>query len=245
MTSTKLGVQDFLEMTDQFHPEWSVFAVEASIEQVEEALSKLQQSRQQDSDVSIHLQTIDGSLEEKLQGRRIAYVVPVVQPFNSSWVIVYRGVFYSDSMASDWASSLSSKLSTRAVALFSTDTSGVLGYALFDKGDRLEESYCCPQENEGISWFSKLRSEPELDFLDDIDEDEYDDDDEYNDALERVCIHNEAVWRQFINKVFASWGVYLPAFYPMNQPDGIRVEVEKSSEHSIERIDLLYLKQNW
>jgi hypothetical protein len=33
VSNTKLGIQDFLTMTDEFHPEWSVFAVEASIEQ--------------------------------------------------------------------------------------------------------------------------------------------------------------------------------------------------------------------
>lgn len=89
MSSVRLGVQDFLTMTDEFHPEWSVFAVEASIEQIEEALSAFPQSREPDRNVAVHLQTVDGSLEDKLQGREFAHVVPVVQVSNSPWAVLY------------------------------------------------------------------------------------------------------------------------------------------------------------
>jgi hypothetical protein len=244
VSSAKLGVKDFLAMTDEFHPEWSVFAVEASIEQVEDALSMLQ-SRKPDSNVSIHLQKIDGSLDDKLKGREFAYVVPVVQLSHSSWVVVYWEVFHGGMTSRDRAGAMSAKLSTRAISLFTEDTSDVLGYVLFDKGDRLEEAQCCSQDGEGITyWKSQLRSKPELEFLDGMD-DEFDGDDEdYDKEEERINNHNEGIWCDFVNTVFSDWGVYLPAFYPIQQASDVRVEVETDSEESIERMDLLYLAKN-
>jgi hypothetical protein len=244
--SSKVGVQDFLVMTSEFHPEWSVFAVEASIEEVERALAEFPQVREQDSNVSLHLQTRTGSLHDKLQGRDVADVIPVIKLVTSPWVVVYWEVFYGGRTDQDWAKSISAKLSTRSISLFSADTSGVVGYELFDKGDQLESAHCCPHDNEGISsWKSKLRSKPKLDFLEDVDEDFEGDDAEYDAELERVTQHNKSVWKSFLDQVFAGWGVYLPPFYPVSQSEGVRIEVESSSEKSIERMDLLYPVQNW
>jgi hypothetical protein len=244
--SGKVGVRDFLAMTSEFHPEWSVFAVEASIEEVERALADFPQARGQDHDVPFYQQARTGSLHDKLQGRDIAYVVPVIKLAASPWIVVYWEVFYGGRTAQDWAKSISAKLSTRSISLFSADTSGVVGYELFDKGDHIESAHCCPQDNEGIStWKSKLRSKPELDFLEDVDEDFEGDDDEYEAELERVSHHNKSVWKNFLDQVFAGWGVYLPAFYPVSQSEGVRIEVESSSEKSIERVDLMYPVQNW
>jgi hypothetical protein len=53
-----VGIHDFLAMTHEFHPEWTVFAVEASIQDVERALADFHQCCEQDSHVPFHLQTI-------------------------------------------------------------------------------------------------------------------------------------------------------------------------------------------
>lgn len=129
--------------------------------------------------------------------------------------------------------------------LFSADTAGVLGYALFDKGDRVEEAQCCPQAGEGFDWESSLRPKPELELLDALEDDFEGDDDEYEQEEERISNHNEAVWRNFINAVFSEYGIYLPAFYPVSQGGDVRIEVEPASEQAIEQIDLLYPVHNW
>lgn len=246
MSGNKVGVHDFLEMTSEFHPQWSVFAVEAPIEVVEEALSKFQHARPKETAVPFYLQTKAGDLHDKLQGRDFAYVVPVIQIANSSWVVVYWEVFFGGISACDWAESVSARLSTRCAALYHADTAAVLCYDLFDKGEKLESAQCCPQDGEGISsWKSKLRSKPELDFLEDVDEDFEGDDEAYEAEEERISLHNDSLWKNYINEIFSDWGIYLPAFYPINQLDGVRIEVEVSSENTIERIDLMYPRQNW
>lgn len=313
ISNAKLGVRDFLEMADEFHPEWSLFAVEAKLEEVESTFTKLRKPRRQESNIAIHLQESKRTLLEKLKGRDFAYVIPVVQLQDSSWVIVYSAVFHGNLSAIDDAVALSKHLATRAIAIYSADTSGAQGYELFDKGEQYEMASYAGATN--FDWKSNLRHPPELRFMSEEDEDskflsDYDDrvidsneqqdknstqrliilpnersqntlsvkilssyepiketqksiwrvelearlkwedqqetqsgqktkpsqDDKYDD----ISIHNESVWRNFVDSVFCNLGIYLPAIYPVNRREGTFIEIAEKSEGSIESVNLIY-----
>jgi hypothetical protein len=163
MSSSKLGIKDFIAMTDEFHSEWSLFAVESTIKDVVDFLASYYRARNLENNVSIRLQTISGTLQEKLEGGNFASAIPVVKTYGNSWALVYSAVFHGNISASNDAGVSAKELNTRAIALVREDTSEYLGYELFDKGERIERAgYVYGEER--ISWKSKLRRKPRLNF---------------------------------------------------------------------------------
>jgi hypothetical protein len=163
MNPTKLGIKDFINMTDDFHPTWSLFAVESSFEEVVEFSTRFYKSLKVNNNISICSQTIEGSLEEKLQDRDFANFIPILKTHESNWVLLYSEVFYGGISAPNEASSFSRKLNTRAIALIREDTSGSLGYELFDEGFSVESAIYEYGEDR-FSWKSKIRKKPKLQF---------------------------------------------------------------------------------
>jgi hypothetical protein len=313
MSDAKLGVRDFLEMADEFHPEWSLFAVEAKLEEVESTFIKLRKSHKQESNIAIHLQESNRTLLERLKCRDFAYVIPVVQLQSSPWIIVYSAVFHGNLSAIDDAVALSRRLATRAIAIYSADTSGVRGYELFDKGEQYEMAAYAGDTD--FDWKSKLRHAPELRFMSEEDEDSEfvsDCDDKVinfndqqdnnltqkliilpnersqnklsvkilspyepiketrksiwrielearlkweeqketqsnqkpkpyqNDKYDDILIHNESIWRDFVDSIFCDLGIYLPAVYPVTCREETFIEITEKSQGSIEYANLIY-----
>jgi hypothetical protein len=163
MSSTKLGIKDFINMTDEFHPTWSLFAVESSFEDVVEFSTHFYKSLKVNNNISIYIQNVEDSLEEKLQDRDFANVIPILKTHESNWVILYSEVFYGGISSPNAASSFSRKYNTRAIALIREDTSRSLGYELFDEGV-LVESATYEYGEDRFSWKSKIRKKPKLKF---------------------------------------------------------------------------------
>jgi hypothetical protein len=161
MSLTKLGIKDFINMTDEFHPTWSLFAVESSFEEVVEFSTHFYSSLKVNNDIEVYLQTIEGTLQEKLQDRDFANVIPILKTHENDWVLLYSEVFHGGISAPNGASSFSRKLQTRAIALIRESTSETLGYELFDKGIQVEKAVYEYGED-GFYWKSKIRKKPKL-----------------------------------------------------------------------------------
>jgi hypothetical protein len=167
MNSNKLGIKDFIKMTEKFHATWSLFAVESSFEEVVEFSTHFYKSLKVDNNISICTKAIEGSLEEKLQDRDFANVIPILKTHENNWILLYSEVFYGGISAPSASSSFSRELNTRAIALIREDTSESLSYELFDKGISVE-SATYEYGEDGFSWKSKIRKKPKLQFQKEI-----------------------------------------------------------------------------
>jgi hypothetical protein len=117
MSFTKLGIKDFINLTDEFHPTWSLFAVESSFEEVVEFSTHFYEPLKVNNEISVCLQTIEGTLEEKLQDIDFANVIPILKTHENAWVLLYSEVFHGGISSPNAASSFSRKMQTRAIAL--------------------------------------------------------------------------------------------------------------------------------
>jgi hypothetical protein len=167
MNPTKLGIKDFINMTDEFYSTWSLFAVESSFEEVVGFSTRFYKSLKVNNNISICLQNIEGSLKEKLQDRDFANVIPILKTHENNWILLYSEVFYGGISAPSAASSFSRKLNTRAIVLIREDTSESLSYELLDKGIPVE-SATYEYGEDRFSWKSKIRKKPKLQFQKEI-----------------------------------------------------------------------------
>jgi hypothetical protein len=227
MSFTKFGVSDLLIMTSNFHPKWYLFAVESTLEKVKSEFTKLLNIKHEEVNIPIMESTIEGDLLEgdALDNREFAYVIPVIKPLDSKWIVIYSELFYSNK-CKDYASVISEILQSRAISLYREDTSNVLGYSIFDKGQERETAEGEYGSYEDFYWKSSLQGKPELKFI------EYEEDDESS--------FNESVWENFVNETFRSFELYLPALYPIQEGGSTVVEMQVCSDGMVERVDLLY-----
>jgi hypothetical protein len=60
------------------------------------------------------------------------------------------------------------------------------------------------------------------------------------DEFERMLENDWFIWCDCLDGIFTELGIYLPAFYPIRDENGVYLEVEKCSEGCIDRAVLLY-----
>lgn len=156
-SSPKLGSKDFTDMMYRGVPSWYVFAVEAPLDDVTEAFTRLRQAKRVVRDVPV---------VPTKKYESIGVLVPVVKPVGSSWVVVQRAACLVTSQQlnqyAEDAKTLSKRLKTRAVAFAAEDTSGSGGYDLYEYGTQVERA-CWGELSE---FASKRRKTPKHDTYD-------------------------------------------------------------------------------
>ena len=204
----RLGAAHFLKFIYNGEAEWSLLAVKAPFKPVADAFMKLSKAKKRERDVP--LKAVAEEFEE------VAPLVAVVQLWDNPWTVIFRTLFHVNEAALkgvvEDARLLSRQLKTKAVAFVAEDTSGALGYDLFEKGNLLERALW--EEGAGFHSFeSTSRKEPDLDPVDD----------------------------KFTDEVFRQQGIYLPACYPVTKGKRSWLAVGKASAGAIERADLIAL----
>jgi hypothetical protein len=180
LPSLPLGMRDFQNFIYQGHPEYSLFAVKADIDRVIPILMKDAKNTGWKKDIKSESKIWDSIPEG-------SNCIPIIQPKDNQWTVIY---FYTGLMElADVCRNISSELDTLVMSLGEEDTSGAIGYELFDRGKSIERAEGCPGEE--LFFESQVREEPEFD---DFDDDE-------SDAL-----------NQFINNRFAEEGIYIPSW---------------------------------
>jgi hypothetical protein len=180
LPSLPLGMRDFQNFIYQGHPEYSIFAVKADIDRVIPVLMKDAKNTGWKKDIKSESKIWDSIPEG-------SNCIPIIQPKDNQWTVIY---FYTGLMDSaDVCTNISAELDTLVMSLCEEDTSGAIGYELFDRGKSIERAEGCPGEE--LFFESQVREEPEFD---DFDDDE-------SDAV-----------NQFINNRFAEEGIYIPSW---------------------------------
>jgi hypothetical protein len=130
-----LGVADFLKFMYDGHPDWSLLAIKAPIEEVSEEFADFRGA-------DTLLRDVPRKPAEAYED--VASLVSVVQVKGNPWVVVFRSLLYVDARQLEGiveeAKELSGRLSTRAIAFVGEDTSGALSYDLFEQGKVLESA---------------------------------------------------------------------------------------------------------
>lgn len=263
LQTQKLGIFDFVKMIYDGHPEYSLLAVKAPIDDVVQTLIDLRngltkrdkrnwrtmkyeqyriQSRQMGWDKHITLKPCrrtegeDASEDEALEPG-----IPVLQVRGTDWTVVIRSLSWLDmdeiEDVPQEAKALSAKFQTQAITLMEEDTSVSMSYDLFEKGESVERFAAA----DNVYFESKLREAPEN--LPKSDDDEYDDEEYDNDEQEyNVTTEPRVV---FINNLFSELGIYLPAVWYSTDEGKPALQVMSSSEGTIVRADWLRLKEEW
>jgi hypothetical protein len=180
LPSLPLGMRDFQNFIYQGHPEYSLFAVKADIDRVIPVLMKDAKNTGWKKDIKSESKIWESIPEG-------SDCIPIIQPKNNKWTVIY---FYTGLMdLADVCTNISAELDTLVMSLCEEDTSGAIGYELFDRGKSIERAEGCPGEE--LFFESQVREEPEFD---DFDDDE-------SDAV-----------NQFIDSRFAEEGIYIPSW---------------------------------
>jgi hypothetical protein len=206
--SPSAGVKHFLQFMYDGQPEWSLFAVKAPIDEVTSAFAKFTKAKNTKANVPLK--------PAGETGDELGDFAAIVQLKNSPWTVVFRSIYWVSSPQLEAvpreAKELSTRLKTRAITFIGEDTSGAIGYELFENGKSLEEAIWAG--GEGFSTFkSTLREQP--------DDEEADDD--------------------FADKAFRQEGIYIPACYPKSEDGQEWLAIDKLSAGTISRADLVEL----
>ncbi|MEL6441342.1 MAG: hypothetical protein AAFQ80_19070 [Cyanobacteria bacterium J06621_8] len=250
--TAKLGVIDFINLIYEGHPEYSLIAVNASLEDTIREFIAISQSCKTKTRfdtrlmktknipvASLNIQRKENNFyRNAAQGDILANVIPFVSVKDSQWTVILRSIFYLEDELDDVpdeTKTLSKKLNTKAIYLMEEDTSGSIGYELFEQGNSLEsfEEYC----DDDFQFESLLREKPDINFNDwDEEDDDLDDaDDEYDCSTEpRV---------QFVDAFFQDLGIYLPACYPVKDKELLGLAVHKSSQDAIAQVTFLQIEE--
>ena len=135
MQGEKIGINDFLDLWYQGKLGWSVFAVEASFEEVTRELLRFRHAKliRQHAPVRLHKNSEAG-----------ADLGTVVKICNNPWVVVFRslGKVPGDILLSTprEAEAISKRLRTRLVVFVAEDTSGSLSYTIYEAGKIVERA---------------------------------------------------------------------------------------------------------
>jgi hypothetical protein len=152
LPSLPLGMRDFQNFIYQGHPEYSIFAVKADIDQVVPLLNRYTKATEWQKDIQSEARIQDVIPEEA------PYFIPIIQPIENKWTVVYWMMWNWEDL-SEMCLEISTKLETLAISLGEEDTSGAFGYELFDRGESVERL----EYFEELFFKSKLREEPEFD----------------------------------------------------------------------------------
>ena len=206
--ASRSGAAHFLKFIYDGEAEWALLAVQAPLKPVADAFMKQAKAKKRDRDVP--LKPAGAGHDE------VAPLVAVVQMWDNPWTIIFRSLFQVDEAGLggvvEAAKLLSKQLKTRGIAFVGEDTSGALGYDLFEKGRLLERAVW--EEGADFSIFeSTSRKRPDLDTVD----------------------------NRFADEVFRQQGIYLPACYPVTKGKRSWLAIEKASAGAIQRADLIIL----
>lgn len=179
-----LGMKEFQDWIYLGHPEYAIFAIKASIEQV----GRILVDQFEVKDWQKKSQT-SKRIYEALPDDDKAYWIPMLKPTNTSWTVVYWIVGGWENLEK-MCKLCSATLQTSVIALHEEDTSGSLGYQIYNQGKKLEDAGYCDE-----FWFeSDIREEPEFDNFDDSEWE---------------------VVSQYIHETFIREGIYIPPFSMM------------------------------
>jgi hypothetical protein len=156
LPSQPLGMWDFQTWIHEGHPEYSIFAIKAPIDEVGQAMAQYCKGDEWQKTVQS-----SSPLWDVLRAKDQNWM-PLVQPKNSDWTAVYWCVGGWRDCAKK-LQKLSTILDTLAIGLAEADTAGTLGYELFDRGQRVEQLDYCDE----IFFESELQDEPEFDDFED------------------------------------------------------------------------------
>jgi hypothetical protein len=268
----KLGSLDFVRMIYEGHPEYSLLAVKAPIDDVVSAWIEFRESQSDRSrhDFSEMKVKTDRLGTRQIQwDKQIALVsgqplpededeeeeyllaqaeqefeglpVPALQIADSEWVVMIRSLSWLDFEQINnvplEAKFLSEKFQTQAFTMMEEDTSSAVGYKLFEKGMEIESlEYCCGD----YTLTSQDRDDPQFKSLEEDWKDE-DFDDEAED--EDNFIPGQEM--QFIDRVVADLGLYLPAVWYFQVDKKPALQVMPDSMGTIARADWLTVIENW
>ena len=196
----KQGVIDFLSMIYNGHPEYSLFAVKAPIDEVVQAWMELREglskrdrcdyqtmkykeyrvkNRQMQWEKNILLKFVKPFRELNEQEQDEYYKqereelkpgYPFIQVKTNGWVVVICSLGrLGEEEVPKAAKKLSAKLKTKAITLIEEDTSGAIGYDLFENGELSEKFQQAPDFD--FTFESKIRAKPDIKF-------DYDDEDD-------------------------------------------------------------------
>jgi hypothetical protein len=144
----------------------------------------------------------------------VEQLVAVVQVKDNPWTIVFRSLLYLDEagpeVAAEDAKELSARMSTRVISFIGEDTSGSNACKLFENGKLLEDLEW-EVGGEFVRFKSSLRKRPSLEKVDD----------------------------SFVDELFRTEGIYVPACYPRADKGDPWLAVEQASEGLVERADLI------
>jgi hypothetical protein len=165
MSSKKKGIKDFMTMVADFHPEWSLLAIQSSIPEVMDILVNSLNYTQKDTS-PIRIQATKKTNGHQKRGD-FSNSIPIIKILKSSWVLIYSGVYHGNIFALNEISKFSRSLNCKAITLFQEDTSETMGYEFFDNGEQIERAeYSYGEEN--FIWKSKSNKKPKIKFKKDI-----------------------------------------------------------------------------
>ncbi len=182
-----LGMKDFQNWMYQGQPDYAVFAVKAPIEQVGQMLVDRSHGKEWQKQVQSN-QKIRAVFPNDTSDW-----IPMLQPTANQWTVVYWSCGkWVDT--SNICRDCSSSLQTRVISLGEEDTSGAMGYEIYENGQDIERAEFCKE----LIFDSKMREEPEFC---NFEEEEPD------------------VMNQFFQETFIQEGIYLPNWWDMKVSD--------------------------
>lgn len=238
------GIIDFLNMVYDGHPEYTLVAVKAPLEETIAAFARVAQQRSgspavgqdKSGDAQFCFERLeDIPIREAQPEEEVAAAIAAVSTYGCAWTVLLRSIFFAHDEIFDVpreARALSAALQTRAITLIEEDTSGAMAYELFENGDRLE--YFSEAGEEDFDFASTLRAKPEIDFEAAAWEEEEDEGAEYEDCSEEPRV-------QFVDALFRDLEIYLPACYLTGDPQQPALSVDPASFEAIARADFLKL----
>ena len=156
-----LGAKDFTDMMYAGHPEWSLLAVRAPVEEVTHAFADFRKAKRVLRDVP---------KEPSKKHDSISPLTCVVEVLGTGWSVVLRSLHYArmEELAgvADEAQTLSAQLKTKAISFVGEDTSCAVAYELYDGGQLVERAEWEPGADDFSGWGSKLRKKPRVEALD-------------------------------------------------------------------------------
>jgi hypothetical protein len=266
MTETllRLGVLDFIKLIYEGHPEYSLIAVKAPIDQVVPAFisfREAQTTKQRmdyktfrnkelkiierhvhwEQEIALQLGSVSDE-ENDSEDEGCEWGMPFLQVAESEWTVILRSLSYlgEDEIKSvpQEAKALSETLQTQAITLMEEDTSAAIGYILFELGEQLEKFDTAP--GCGAAFTSTFREEPELlSQLRREDEGEEEDEDDWN-AEYDVSKESRV---QLVDQLYRQLGIYLPACWPFCLEGKPAMQIEAVSDQTIARADWLVLRE--
>jgi hypothetical protein len=268
----KLGSLDFVRMIYDGHPEYSLLAVKAPIDDVVAAWiefreSQSTRSRHDFGEMKVKTDRLESRQilwdkqivvlpgqplpedEEEEEEHLIAQAeqkfeglpVPTIEVADSEWVVMIRSLTWLDmeqiSNVPLEAKFLSEKFQTYAFTMMEEDTSGAVGYELFDRGESIESLESCGGSD--YRFTSQRQDDPQFKDDEDWEDEDCDDENDEDDYISRNPV------MQFIDRVVADLGLYIPAVWHSMADGKPTIEVMPSSMGTIARADWLTVIENW